>query len=1000
MISIFLSSTFRDMQKERDLIHRYVLPKVQDYAGKYHELVNIVDLRWGIDTGQLNQQTAIDKVLLTCKSMIQECRPCFIALLGAVYGTVLKKEYQKYFTFQQSLSNHECLSVTEFEVCSRLALTEDNICFMLRTDVSQIEERQQLFRNAVETKYQQYTVYYRLNDTPESQTEQNNGLSSATMKFVDAVFCHICQCIDCYVEQNPINTYYENYVRSSAVHLSERVEYTAQLISLLRSDAQLILLSGIAGVGKRTTLYHALAQGSYNIVGITGSAQLKGNNTAAICHYLSEQIEPYLSKPLEKKELHPVKQLEIILEEYSRCSETLLVIVLEQADMLFGTDWVRNIFRLPLSGSASVKWCATVTQNDHSWAIFQNDISVAELPLSFLSAKEKTDIIIAMYRHVGKELSPENVNAICVKKESGYPRYLQTIVSLMLHFDESDLTTMVTPSAQVTMPGDAMTKHFSQYIEALPEKTEEIYGILWKKMSAQVDSGLASILTQCLLLTNYGLRETDLKALVCFAPFHYTEEAFYLTYLYLRQELYLSTEQRYCLKFRSVPKSEHPLVTMEHLTAYLQTLPEDDIVRNTELPLLYLRQGRFENFYRQFLVLCERSLLYRQVLQTIVSHDASLLMKLGQEVCPDNVQQMAWVTELVTKVCFTSMSTKESVVVMKWLRTLIEKYTPETCQNTLPYWFSIYSCAAKYASVHGTSAEQNEYNSQEQRLFSEMKAADVENFQPVYTVLLLNIEIVKNLAQARKCLDEGLPTSLCSHILSKINSMFHQIGHIVKESDFAMISVLVSSQLMDVMGLYHELCGDVKYREGLYQEALDYYQKALSSSAPKLNRYAWTMKCAGSYEKLGNYQEALKQAKQCLVQLYEMEAAGEKMMEVETNIGLTYGRIGGILLALHMYSDAYVHLKKSVQIFETIYQNERSMQSICDYATALFKTAELAADTAEAKECNSIQMAEALQFSKKAELMMMEYISCTGDFQWMENLEICQRLQKKLEGYV
>lgn len=78
MISIFLSSTFRDMQKERDLIHRYVLPRVQVYAGKYHELVNIVDLHWGIDTGQMNQQTAMDKVLLTCKSMIQECRPCFV----------------------------------------------------------------------------------------------------------------------------------------------------------------------------------------------------------------------------------------------------------------------------------------------------------------------------------------------------------------------------------------------------------------------------------------------------------------------------------------------------------------------------------------------------------------------------------------------------------------------------------------------------------------------------------------------------------------------------------------------------------------------------------------------------------------------------------------------------------------------------------------------------------------------------------------------------------
>lgn len=45
MISVFLSSTFQDMQLERDIIQKFVLPQVEQYAHKNYETLNIVDLR-------------------------------------------------------------------------------------------------------------------------------------------------------------------------------------------------------------------------------------------------------------------------------------------------------------------------------------------------------------------------------------------------------------------------------------------------------------------------------------------------------------------------------------------------------------------------------------------------------------------------------------------------------------------------------------------------------------------------------------------------------------------------------------------------------------------------------------------------------------------------------------------------------------------------------------------------------------------------------------------
>ena len=49
MKSIFISSTFKDMQAERDYLHEKVFPGIRRLVGKYGEDVQELDLRWGVD---------------------------------------------------------------------------------------------------------------------------------------------------------------------------------------------------------------------------------------------------------------------------------------------------------------------------------------------------------------------------------------------------------------------------------------------------------------------------------------------------------------------------------------------------------------------------------------------------------------------------------------------------------------------------------------------------------------------------------------------------------------------------------------------------------------------------------------------------------------------------------------------------------------------------------------------------------------------------------------
>ena len=79
----FVSSTFLDFQKERDVLVKRVFPKLEQLCRSRCTYFAPVDLRWGIT----DEQAGSGDVIRLCLDYIAKSRPYFIGLIGERYGS-------------------------------------------------------------------------------------------------------------------------------------------------------------------------------------------------------------------------------------------------------------------------------------------------------------------------------------------------------------------------------------------------------------------------------------------------------------------------------------------------------------------------------------------------------------------------------------------------------------------------------------------------------------------------------------------------------------------------------------------------------------------------------------------------------------------------------------------------------------------------------------------------------------------------------------------------
>ena len=104
------------MQYERDLLNKYIFPEINEIARKYKEEIHFTDLRWGVNTEELDSEEGSKKVLQVCFDEILKCEPYMIIFLGERYGWIPNMETVMDATSGYHIDVSEPISVTELEI--------------------------------------------------------------------------------------------------------------------------------------------------------------------------------------------------------------------------------------------------------------------------------------------------------------------------------------------------------------------------------------------------------------------------------------------------------------------------------------------------------------------------------------------------------------------------------------------------------------------------------------------------------------------------------------------------------------------------------------------------------------------------------------------------------------------------------------------------------------------------------------------------------------------
>lgn len=1030
MISIFISSTFRDMQAERDTLVMDVLPEIEKIAHSYGQSIDFIDLRWGVDTSELENEDGSKKVLSVCLDEIDRSHPYMIVLLGERYGWVPDKNLiyntteQKGFKIEDDFKSVTALEI-EYGALSNRGQTDRCLFYMREhlpldhmsqeakavysVESTHHKDKLEALKKKIEEKTGSEIKTYSADWDEENERIINlDQFSKMVISDLKALFENEWK-TDASLSlleretRDAWRSFRDNAAYFSAMHAACEMYKT----EILDEQTRLFVLKGKEGAGKSVLLSKiALDFEEQNLLimpVVCGSGAYSRNSytimqqaVAFLEKNLNLQEKSDKEKPLSYNDLRA--NFSDLVGQYGAEGKSMLIFVIDGLEKLSGENAL-NFKWLPNFLPSNVKIVCSCAENVllKLPILLENNTLVRSVePLSLQERKNMIQGVAATFH---KQLHSSIIEKLANLQQADDPLYLTMLLERMLLMDSDDYAEI----AKLGNDMNAINQYLTDIIENAPEDVDGLCISILSLAGNRVSQMLSQYIIRYIAISRFGLREGDIKALmtadeICSMAYNALDVSRILKYL--RRYLIQQPDGRIDYAHKNIRNGMIKKMSRENYRSfsldymhYLKTLPVDDIVKKDDVILHAFRCGDSK---------------------AVVDHIAAIDVKKMAAVWAAALEQI--------KMIATDYANPEFICLM------ISDYK-ETAEGM--------NSTRKLAADIGNHFERSQKEQEVLALlFNELLNALKKQYNTGDCDLALLANLQKKLADTyRNCGElEKAKNILCegSNELSSLNSpteaeqsllvtFYLDLALILKEMgsnkdmlQFGRKALKIQENLakaneslsnLKKLATSYEMFASALIENAEPDNALEYCQKSIAvrekifsmeaSATVKRNLAIAYDHMAAALSMIGNYAEAITYLQKAM-EIRKTSADELRTPDMFRELAISYNSMAGAYIKIAKFGEAEKMLELAKTIFLRLSKDLNTMQARSDEAMYYINTADCLA--------RQDKMKEALESAKKSlsirKELMDEFSNTSLRQAYETTLASVRGLEKRLSGQI
>lgn len=524
---VFVSSTFKDMQFERDALNTYVAPLIDAHLAPRGEAVYFGDLRWGVNTTELDSEESSKKVLDVCLDEIDNCKPYMIVLIGERYGWIPGADLLHAAAVSKGVDTPTDISVTQLEIEYGALLDPDydgRILFYFRnldksemseTDRRDYEAESETHRAKLDALKARIAEVY-----PDSIRYYDARWNGATreveglMSLMDVIRADLCRVFDADMDRESnipwqrraMNSAHRYYMEHSRHYVEIATGSSAALAGIYSDEHCLVtMVEGEQGSGKTAFVSNYYREFYENedakfllvpfVMGLDGYSILGANFLKIVLYALEEAMGlPISENDYEDESVECRAAISERVRELIKEYPYPVIGVVDDCDYeLYYDLWVGFYDGLP---EDPARYALSEAEADTLFLVLAYS-SAEKRPLMIapncnfsetyimepLEDEQKREFIKTVVKGRHKELPDVVVDSIISKGESDLPLYIKLVVDRLLLLDSEDF-------ANIRALGDGMdniNKYMISIVDGLADDLESITAELIEEASERID---------------------------------------------------------------------------------------------------------------------------------------------------------------------------------------------------------------------------------------------------------------------------------------------------------------------------------------------------------------------------------------------------------------------------------------------------------------------------------------------------------------------------------